>query len=218
MPTRIFIADDHEIVRDGLKVLLDQTGDLKVVGEASNGAETLARLSRTPADVLVLDLSMPGGMSGARVAEEVIKAHPRTSIVVLTMHDDDHYLRELLEIGVYGYILKQSATTNLVNAVRSAARGEHYVDPSMTSHMVSAFIGKPVRERPARVDLLSGREREVCTLLALGHTNAEVGKQLHISERTVEVHRRKIMDRLSLRNRAALVKFAMDNGLLKNPQ
>lgn len=217
MGIRIFLADDHAIFRSGLRALLERSGDITVAGEAADGHETLAKLKKAKADVLVLDLSMPGGISGARLAEEVIASHPETAVVVLTMHRDEYYLRELLKVGARGFVVKSSPPEHLVAAIHAAARGEFYVDPTMAAHTVSAFIGRSATPHPPRAELLTPREREVCALLAFGHTNAEVGKKLNISERTVESHRKKIMERLELDSRAELVQFAMDNGLFKTP-
>ncbi|MBI5529306.1 MAG: response regulator transcription factor [Deltaproteobacteria bacterium] len=214
MSIRIVIADDHTIFRHGLRALLERFGDFPVVGEASDGPETLKRLTEVEADVLVLDLSMPGGMSGARIAEEALKAHPGLAIVVLTMHQDEYYLREMLAVGARAFVIKNSAPENLAAAIRAAHGREYYVDSSLAGHTVSAFLGRPAAKGGKRVDVLTPREQEVCRLLALGHTNGEVGKKLHISERTVESHRMKIIERLGIKNRAELVQFAMDNGLL----
>ncbi|NOZ01610.1 MAG: response regulator transcription factor [Deltaproteobacteria bacterium] len=215
MAIRIFLADDHTIFRHGLRAVLEKHSDFEVVGESSNGPETLQRLKGVKSDVLVLDLSMPGGLSGARVAEEALKEHPRLAIVVLTMHEDEYCLKEMFEIGASSFVLKRSSPESLAEAIRSAFRREHYVDPALSDHMVTAFIGRQAGETPRRMDQLTTREREVCRLLALGHTNAEVGRKLHISQRTVETHRTNIMKRLGLKNRAELVRFAIDNQLLK---
>lgn len=215
MAISIVIADDHTIFRHGLRALLEKVPDFTVKGEAADGHETLRRLDEVDADVLVLDLTMPGGMSGAHIAEAALKAHPALSIVVLTMHQDEYYLREMLAIGARGFIVKSSAPENLIAAIRAAAGGGFFIDPSLVGHTVSAFIGRPSPAPTTRLELLTPREREVCALLAMGHTNAEVGAKLHISERTVESHRTKIIERLNLKNRAELVQFAIDNGLFK---
>lgn len=213
MAIRVFIADDHAMFREGLKAVLRQYEDFEVVGEAEDGPRTLACLDKVEADVLLLDLTMPGGMSGARVAEEALRAHRGLAVVVLTMHEDEYYLRELFEIGAIGFVLKRSSPDILVQAIKAAKKGQHFIDPGIATPVVSAFLGRQ-GERSRRLDLFTERECEVVKLLALGYTNAEVARKLHISERTVESHRNRVMTRLNLRSRAELVQFAIDNGLI----
>lgn len=213
--TRILLVDDHAIFRSGMRALLDGTPDLEVVAEASDGVAALAMLERHEVDVMLLDLSMPGAMSGPRTAEEALESHPHLTVVVLSMHDDDYYLREMLEIGARAYVLKRSPPEVLTSAIRAAAGGQQFVDPALVGGLINAYMGRPKGEGEARLDLLTDREREVCRLVALGYTNQEVGRHLHISPRTVETHRRNVMHRLDLRNRAELVRFAIDNALIK---
>ena len=216
MPLRIIVADDHALFRHGLRAVLQQQPDIVVVAEAADGHETLRRVADTEADVLLLDLRMPGGISGARTAEEALRLRPHLAIVVLTMHEDEYYLREMLAIGVQAYVLKKSHPEALLEAIRAAARGEQFVDPALMGHLVTTFVGRRQRRpRKARLELLTPRERQVAALVALGYTNAEIGRKLAISEKTVETHRRNVMTRLELRNRAELVRFAIDNGLVK---
>lgn len=213
MPVRILIADDHALFRSGLRALLEKEPDFAVVGETGTGFETLRAALEREVDVLLLDISMPG-MSGSRVAEEVIKERPGLAIVVLTMHEDEYYLQEFFKIGAKGFVLKKSTGTDLYRAIRAAHRGERYVDPALAAHLVSPYVGRSERAM-GRLGLLTPREREVCRLLAYGHTNAEVARKLSISERTVETHRTNIVTKLGLRGRAELVRFAIDNGLMK---
>lgn len=217
MAIRLLLADDHAMFRHGLRAVLERYGDSEVVGEASSGLETLDRLRKVKTDVLVLDLSMPGGLSGARVAEEVLAEHPRLAIVVLTMHEDEYYLKEMFQIGALSFVLKRSSPDILAEAIRSAFRRAHFVDPALSDCVLSTYLGRTPGGGVQRADRLTSREKEVCGLLAMGYTNAEVGKRLHISTRTVETHRTNIMKRFDLKNRAELVKFAIDNGLLKVP-
>ena len=214
MPIRVLIADDHAIFRSGLKALLERTPDIEVVAEAGNGIDTLAAVAKEKVDVLVLDLSMPG-CPGSQVAETVVKEHPRVRIVVLTMHEDDYYLRELLKIGARAFVLKKSPGANLLQAIRAAHRGETYVDQCLMGRMASRYAGLPVSEHSSRLELLTPRERDVCALLAYGHTNEEIGDKLCISARTVETHRANVTAKLELKTRAELVRFAIDSGLVK---
>ncbi len=215
MPIRILIADDHAVFRSGLKALLEKEYDLEVVGETGNGFDTIRAVEETDVDVLILDITMPG-LSGPKVAEDILKKKPRLAIVVLTMHEDEYYLQELFRLGVRAYVLKKSTGTDVVQAIRVANNGGEYIDPALTKFVISSFIGRqPKKQKSGRLDLMTPREREVLILLAYGHTNAEIAEKLCISERTVETHRTNIMSKLELKSRAELVRFAIDNGLLK---
>jgi len=216
MSIRIVIADDHEMFRNGLRALLATDDELEIIAEASTGQETFEILREKEADILILDLSMPGGMSGAQTAEAALEVQPNIAIIVVTMHEDEYYLREMLRIGARGFLLKKSSVQELVQGLRTVHQGGVFIDPSLTHHMVASFVGipEPKKEKTSRLSLLTKREQEVCQVLALGYTNAEVGKNLYISERTVETHRANIMAKLQLRNRADLVRFSLENGLL----
>lgn len=215
MPIRILITDDHALVRSGLVALLEKEDGFEVVGEAASGMEAIKLSKEMPFDVLLLDISMPD-IRGTKVAEEVLKHKPSAAIVALTMHTEEHYLRELFRIGAHGYVLKRSASSELISAIRAVYRGEDYVDPAMAGLMITPYVGRTVSREKTRLALLTAREREVCQLLAFGYTNPEIGEKLHISVRTVEAHRNKIMSKLDLENRADLVHFALDNGLLSS--
>lgn len=215
MSARILIADDHAVFRSGLRALLEKEKDLQVVAETGDGFATLEVLEAEAIDILLLDITMPK-LTGPQVAERALKLNPRVAIVVLTMHEDAYYLQELFKIGVRGFVLKKSTGTDLLQAIRAAYRGDQYVDPALAGHLVSLFVGtRAGKASQGRLDALTPREREVCTLLAYGHTNGEIATRLHISERTVESHRNHITAKLDLRTRADLVRFAIDNGLLK---
>lgn len=215
MPVRILIADDHAVFRSGLKALLEQEPDMEVVGETGDGYETIRAVEETDVDVLILDITMPG-LTGPKVAESVLKNKPSLKIVVLTMHEDNYYLQELFRLGVRAYVLKKSTGTDVVQAIKAAIKGDEYIDPALTNVVISSFVGRPSKKRKAgRLNLTTQREQEVLTLLAYGHTNGEIADKLCISERTVETHRNNIMSKLELKSRAELVRFAIDNGLLK---
>jgi two-component system, NarL family, response regulator NreC len=215
MPTRILIADDHAVFRSGLRALLEKEPDLQVVGETGNGFDTIRAVAENEIDVLLLDLAMPG-LPGAKVAEAVLKDKPHLIIVVLTMHEDEYYLQELFRLGVRAYVLKKSTGTDVVQAIRAARKGNEYIDPALAGVVISSFVGRqPKKQKTGRLDLLTPREQEVLTLLAYGHTNAEIAEKLSISGRTVETHRTNIMSKLEFRSRAELVRFAIDNGILK---
>jgi NarL family two-component system response regulator LiaR len=215
MPIRILIADDHAVFRNGLKVLLEKEPDLKVVGETGNGFDTVRAVNETDLDLLLLDVAMPG-LPGSKVAEAVLKEKPHLAIVVLTMHEDEYYLQEFFRLGVRAYVLKKSTGTDVVQAIRAAIKGEQYIDPALAGLVISSYVGRPQKkQRTGRLDVMTPREIEVLTLLAYGHTNAEIAEKLCISERTVETHRTNIMAKLEFKSRAELVRFAIDNGMLK---
>ncbi|MBI5095247.1 MAG: response regulator transcription factor [Candidatus Hydrogenedentes bacterium] len=213
MTIKIAIADDHAVFRSGLRALLEKEADFDVIGEAGSGEETLKMLESRDSDILILDINMPG-LSGSKLAERVLKKYPRLAIVILTMHEDEHYLQELFRTGVRGYVLKKSTGTDLLQALRAAYRGEKYIDPALVDLVVSPYVGKPVSKDSGRLGLLTDREKEVCRLLACGYSHSRVADKLCISPRTVESHRSNIMTKLGLENRADLIHFAMSNGLL----
>jgi len=215
MPIRILIADDHAVFRSGLKELLEKESDIVVVGETGNGFDTIRAVEETNVDILILDITMPG-LPGPKVAESVLKNKPSLIIVVLTMHEDEYYLQEMFRLGVRAYVLKKSTGTDVVQAIRAAQKGDEYIDPALANLVISSFVGRQSKvKKSGRLDLTTPREKEVLTLLAYGHTNAEIAERLNISERTVETHRTNIMSKLELKTRAELVRFAIDNGLLK---
>jgi two-component system response regulator NreC len=203
---KIVIADDHAVVRRGLRALLDREDLLEVVAEAGDvdGARRYVR-GHHPA-VLVLDLQMPGG-SSLEAIPAIRTEFPETQIVVLTMQDEPEYAREALAGGALGYVLKEAADAELVEAVRRAASGEGYLNPRLGARVAAQPLGPP--------DDLSRRELEVLRLIALGHTNGEIAGQLHLSVRTVETHRAHIQQKLRLNSRSELVRYALERGLVE---
>ncbi len=211
---QILLADDHAMFRSGLCVLFEKEDDMVVVGEAGSGHETLKLLEETQVDVLVLDINMPG-LTGIHVAEMALKQWPSLLIVVLTMHEDEYYLQEMLKIGVRGYILKKSTGTEVLQAIRAVYRGDSYIDPALAGMVISPYVGRVSTKKQSRLELLTRREQEVLELLVYGYTNVEIAEKLFISDRTVETHRANITGKLELKSRADLVRFAIDNGILK---
>ncbi len=213
---RVLIADDHGLVRSGLRALLSTQPDIEVVGEAEDGIVVEEKCRQLLPDVVLMDLTMPG-RGGIAAAEDVRRACPKTKLLVLTMHEDEVYARQAARAGAAGYVLKKALATELVSAIQRVHRGERHVPPSLEKAFSEArsteFQRDDVRQGPS---LLSQREREVLGLIALGHTNAEIGSRLHISEKTVETHRAHILEKLGLRTRADLVRFAIEHGLM-NP-
>jgi len=210
-PVRVLVVDDHAVVRTGLRRILDAEQDIETVGEAPNAERALYEALELKPDVVLLDVVMPG-KSGIEAMPSLLKALPETKVLVLSMQDDPRYVREAFEAGASGYVLKEAADTEVVDAVRAVAGGERYVHPALGARLVAA---ESEERKRAASDPLSEREREVLRLLALGHTNQEIAAQLYISVRTAETHRAHIMRKLGLASRAELVRYALDNGMIE---
>lgn len=215
---RLLLADDHAVLRSGLRLLLDGRSDMVVVGEANDGAELLDLVEERRPDLILLDLSMPrlGGLEALPLLKQ---RAPQARVLILTMHDDESYLRQALKAGASGYVLKKAADVELISAIQSVMRGEVYVHPAMTRALVENIM--PESQLPDQADdhdpwtSLSDRERDVLQLVALGHTNREIGHKLALSVKTVDTYRARGMEKLGLSSRAALVRFALARGLLE---
>lgn len=218
---RILIADDHGVLRAGLRVLLNAETDLEVVGEAGDGSEAMAKARELQPDVILLDVTMPG-TGGLQAIQHIRKASPASRILILSMHDDESYLREALRAGASGYALKKAADTELLSAIRAVYRGEIFLDPSLTKILVSELIGAQDKkigkqtedEAEGEARQLSDREREVLRLLAQGYTSQQVADMLYLSLKTIETYKARLMNKLGLRSRAQLVRYALQVGLL----
>jgi two-component system, NarL family, response regulator NreC len=206
---RLVLADDHAVVRTGLRLLLDGEEGMEVVAEAGDAESALRAVLGHKPDVLVLDLNMPGELTSLQALPGVTERSPGTRTVVLTMQEDPEFARQALRAGAAAYVLKEAADAELVEAVRRAAAGETYLNPSLGAKLAAA--PPPATGNP---DDLSPREVEVLRLIALGHTNAEIGEQLFLSIRTVETHRAHVQQKLRRTTRAELVRYAIDHGLL----
>ena len=209
---RILLADDHATVRHGLKLLVDAEDDMRVVAEAGDGNEAVRKARELKPDVIVMDISMPG-MNGLAATRELKKVQPDAVIVTLTRHGDDAYLQELLRAGASGYVLKRSAPTELLHAIRGTASGGQYVDSTLTARVTAGFIGKDKGARKT-AGTLSEREEAVLRLIASGHSNKEIAAQLSLSVKTVETHKANAMRKLDLTGRIAIVKYAVLQGWL----
>ncbi len=212
--TRILLADDHAVVRRGLRLVLDAEPDLQVVAEAADGLEALARALRDDVQLAVLDVAMPG-LTGLQVARELSARRPELRSLLLSMHDSDQYLFEALRAGASGYVLKADADHTLIEACRAAMRGEPFLYPGGVSALVREHLERARRGDAARSDPLSDRETQVVKLIAEGHSGREIAALLHISEHTVERHREHILDKLGLRDRVALTRYAIRRGLVE---
>ncbi len=209
-PIHVLIADDHAVVRSGLRLLLDAQEDIEVVGEAGSGEEAIKTARSTEPDVVLMDVVMPG-MNGLEATKALHRVLPDIKVLVLSMQDDPQYVHEAFSAGASGYVLKEAADKEVVAAIRDVAGGGRYVHPALGARLVAAEAEAKAK---AEADPLSEREREVLRLLALGHTNQEIAKMLYISVRTAETHRSHIMQKLRLSTRAELVRYALDEGLL----
>ena len=210
MTIRVIVVDDHAVVRSGLRHILDSAEGIEVVGEAGDSQNAIFETRAQKPDVILLDIVMPG-RSGIETIPDLLKDVPDARVLILSMEDDPHYVREAFAAGASGYILKEAADTDVVTAVREIAAGGSYVHPTLGARMVSAEAEERKR---ADADPLSDREREVLRMLALGHTNQEIAGSLYISVRTAETHRAHIMQKLRLQTRAQLVRYALTEGLL----
>lgn len=214
--TRVLLVDDHAVLRAGLRLLLESQPDLKVVGETGDGRAALSLAADLHPDLVLLDLTMPG-MSGLEVLAGVRRLAPEAKVLILTMHDDESYLRQALRLGAAGYVLKKAADTELIAAVRAVLRGEIYLHPSMTKAVLEGLLPATTTSPPSDPwQTLTERERETLSLVAHGHTSAEIAERLSLSPKTVETYRARGMDKLGLRSRAALVQFALEHGLLSD--
>jgi two-component system response regulator NreC len=211
MAARVLIVDDHAVVRSGLKLLLAAEDDIEVVAEAGDAREAVFEVRAEKPDIVLLDVAMPG-RSGIDAIPDLIKEHPETKILILSMQDDAAYVREAFAAGASGYVLKEAADVELVAAVREIADGGRYVHPELGARLIAADAAERARQEQ---DPLSEREHEILRLLALGHTNQEIAETLFLSVRTVETHRAHIMQKLRISTRAELVRYALEKGLLE---
>jgi len=213
MPIRILIADDHGVIRAGLRALLENIPDITVVGEASDGAEALAKAVELKPDILLMDLSMPN-MGGIETTLQLAQKEPNVRVLILTVHEEDSLLKEVIRMGASGYIVKRAAQEDLLHAIRVVARGDLYIHPTMTR----ALFNETPTYAPLRMpesETLTLREIEVLQLLAKGYTNRQIAEYLSLSPRTVEGHRANLSGKLGLHSRVELVEYAEAHGLLK---
>jgi DNA-binding NarL/FixJ family response regulator len=213
-PLRILLADDHVTVRHGLKLLIDSQPDMKVISEVSDGASAVQRAQELRPDVVVMDISMPG-MNGLVATRTLKRLQPDAAIVTLTRHADDAYLQELLRAGVSAYVLKQSAPAELLQAIRAAAAGGHYLDSTLAARVTAGFLAREGRVNRS-VGAPSERESEVLRLIASGYSNKEIAARLSLSVKTVEAHKANATRKLGLNGRIDIVNYAVLQGWLHN--
>ncbi len=211
---RVLLADDHELVRGGLKLVLDSEPDLDVVAEAGDGAAALEIALKEELDLCVLDVSMPR-LTGLQVAAELHRQRPELRTLMLSVHDNEQYFFEALKAGSSGYVLKSEANRDLIEACRSAMRGEPFVYPAAASALVKDYLERAARGEETPTEPLTPRELEVIKLIAEGHTSEEIGETLVIAKNTVDRHRDNILEKLGMRNRVDLTRYAIKRGLVE---
>ncbi len=211
----IVLVDDHHLVRQGLRALLENEPGFKVVGESSSGLEAVKQVQQLHPEILVVDL-MLGDMNGLEVTRQVVETCPKTMVVVLSMYGTEAYVHEALRAGARAYVLKESTSNELVRAVREAAAGHRYLSPPLSERAIEAYMRKTEsdRDRLDPYDTLTTREREVLNLAAQSYTNAEIAEKLYISRRTVEVHRAHMIQKLNLESQTDLIRYALQKGIL----
>jgi two-component system response regulator NreC len=211
--TSIVLADDHHVVRQGLKALLEAEPDLQIVGECSDGLETVQLVESLKPDILLLDLMM-GGINGLEVIRQVCKRTPTVSVIILSMYGNQGYVVEALRGGAKAYVLKECTAEELVRAIHEVVSGRHYLSSSLSERVIEGYIKKPEVTGLDSYDVLTPREREVLHLAAHGNTSAEIATRLFISRRTVEIHRANVMRKLGLHNQTQLLRYALQRGIL----
>ncbi|MBI4443939.1 MAG: response regulator transcription factor [Acidobacteria bacterium] len=213
---RILIADDHAILREGLRALLGLSQDMEVVGEAADGREAMEQCRQCRPDVVLMDIAMPG-LGGLEATVEILKENPRTRVLVLTQYEDREYIRRFLKAGVAGYVLKKAVSAELAAAIRAVYRGGLVLDPDVAREAVEEFQERASSQAsPDPYDLLTDREKEVLKLVAEGHSNKEVAEILGISVKTAMSHRERLMEKLQIHNRTDLIKFALRQGVIRS--
>lgn len=210
---RILLADDHKMVREGLRLLIDGQRDMRVVGEAANGKEALQQVRELRPDLVVMDLSMPE-LNGLQATERLKAGSPKVKVVALTVHEDPSYLMQLCKAGAVGYVLKRSAGDDLIAAIRAVARGGLHFDPSVASKALTGRVGEVPGNAGLRTGDLSEREKEMLILVAWGYSNKEIAADLNLSVKTVETYRLRVNEKLALRSRAEIVQYALRQGWL----
>lgn len=212
---KVLIADDHTIVRAGLEMMVNDQKDMEVIGTAADGQEAFQKALELKPDIVLMDLNMPPGENGIITTKRIKEAAPEIKVLVLTMHDDKEYIIRVLQAGASGYVLKSADDLDLIQAIRTVYRNEAYLYPKATKMLIEDYmekIAKGEQDKPA--DKLTPREEEVLSYFAKGYTNKEIAEILHVSVKTVEAHKAKIMDKLGIKTRPELVKYALKHGLL----
>jgi len=212
-PIRVLLADDHQTVRDGLRMIVNAEPDMEVIGEAADGHEVLERAKVLKPDVIIMDISMPG-LNGLNATRKLKEVRPEIEIIALSRHNESGYVHELLKAGASGYVLKQSSSEELIRAIRAVVLQKGYLDPAITTDVVKKYSATDVKSLVGNSESISKREAEILRLIASGHSNKEIAVQLDISVKTVEAHKANSMRKIGLRSRIDIVNFALLQGWL----
>jgi two-component system response regulator NreC len=212
---RVLLAEDHTIVRKGLRSLLDGEAGIEVIGEAEDGREAIEKVGQLLPDVVLMDIAMPG-LNGLEATRRIKKRFPQVQVVILTVHANEEYIFQILRAGASGYVVKQAAPTELLSAIQAAYRGESFLSPSVSRTVIEEYIRRAeATAGEDSYDQLTDRQREILQLIAEGHSNREMAELLHISIKTVETHRAHLMDKLDLHSTAELTQYAIQKGVIR---
>jgi two-component system, NarL family, response regulator NreC len=213
MKIKVILADDHSIVRDGIKAIIEKKGEnIEIIGEAVNGNEVLKIAKKNPADIYILDISMPL-LNGIETTCQLIKGNPESKVIILSMHDDRSYVEKALQSGAKGYILKETATDEIISAIRSVHMGRYYLTPKISSFVIEGFLGTIADKNNASG--LSSREKSILQMMAEGLSSKEIAEKLELSLHTVHAHRNNIMNKLKMHRQADLIRFAIKEGMVQ---
>jgi DNA-binding NarL/FixJ family response regulator len=210
---RIFLAEDHVMVREGLKALINAQSDMDVIGEAGDGQAAVQQAKELQPDIVIIDVSMPR-MNGQQATSKILKVCPQVKVLALTRHTDSGFIQQLFRAGASGYVLKQSASSQLIDAIHTIATGNHYIDPAITGKVINSYTNRQIKLDAGSQNPLSEREEEVIKMVAWGYSNKEIAARLDISIKTVEAHKANSMKKLDLRSRIDVVRYALLQGWL----
>lgn len=211
----VLLVEDHEIVREGVKMLVDSQDDMRVVGEAANGEIAIKKVAELNPDIILMDVSMPE-LNGLKATKRIKKVYPNTKILTLTRHTDDGYIQQLIQAGANGYVLKQSAPNELINAIRAVAEGKAYLDPALTEKVMGGYLRQSTARKNAAKVHLSDRETEVVRMIAWGYSNKEIAEKIQLSVKTVEAHKANSMKKLGMTSRIDIVRYAILQGWMED--
>jgi len=210
---KVLVADDHTILRQGIKALLDNQESIEVIGEAKDGREALAIIEETLPDVILMDIAMPG-LNGLEATRRIKKKFPRMKVLVLTMYTNEEYIFQILNAGANGYLVKETAFQDLISAIKAVYKNEAFMSPSISKKVINRYIKKAQDDEEKTCEILTTREREILQLIAEGNSSKKIAEVLFISPKTVETHRTHIMDKLNIHNRTGLIKYAIRKGMV----